>query len=85
MNIKETIQKKITEITKELYGQDFTLEVQQNKTEFAGDFTVVIFPLVKAAKKSPDVLGSELGEALKKKYGFRARFQCCKRISQSFG
>ena len=66
MNIKETIQQKITEITKEIYGEDLVLEVQQNKTEFAGDFTVVIFPLVKVAKKSPDVLGNELGEALKK-------------------
>lgn len=78
MNIKETIQKKITEITKELYGQDFTLEVQQNKTEFAGDFTVVIFPLVKAAKKSPDVLGSELGEALKKNTDFVQDFNVVK-------
>ena len=66
MNIKETIQQKIAEITKEIYGEDLVLEVQQNKTEFAGDFTVVIFPLVKVAKKSPDVLGNELGEALKK-------------------
>ena len=66
MNIKETIQQKIAEITKDIYGEDLVLEVQQNKTEFAGDFTVVIFPLVKVAKKSPDVLGNELGEALKK-------------------
>lgn len=44
--------------------ENLTLEVQQNKTDFEGDFTVVIFPLVKLAKKSPDVLGNELGEEL---------------------
>lgn len=66
MNIKDTLQQKISVIVKEIYQQNIPLEVQQNKTDFEGDFTVVIFPLVKLAKKSPDVLGNELGEELKK-------------------
>ncbi|MFN4074658.1 MAG: arginine--tRNA ligase [Cloacibacterium sp.] len=67
MNIKQHIQNSISEILKNNYQiENLTLEVQQNKTDFEGDFTVVIFPLVKLAKKSPDVLGNELGEALKK-------------------
>ena len=66
MNMKDTLQQKISVIVKEIYQQNIPLEVQQNKTDFEGDFTVVIFPLVKLVKKSPDVLGNELGEELKK-------------------
>jgi arginyl-tRNA synthetase len=67
MDIKQHIQNAISEILKTNYQiENLTLEVQQNKTDFEGDFTVVIFPLVKLAKKSPDVLGNELGEELKK-------------------
>lgn len=67
MDIKQHIQNSISEILKNKYQiENLTLEVQQNKTDFEGDFTVVIFPLVKLAKKSPDVLGNELGEELKK-------------------
>ena len=66
MDIKQHIQNSISEILKNNYQiENLTLEVQQNKTDFDGDFTVVIFPLVKLAKKSPDVLGNELGEELK--------------------
>lgn len=66
MDIKHHIQNSISEILKNNYQiENLTLEVQQNKTDFEGDFTVVIFPLVKLAKKSPDVLGNELGEELK--------------------
>ncbi len=64
--MKDTLQQKISVIVKEIYQQNIPLEVQQNKTDFEGDFTVVIFPLVKLSKKSPDVLGNELGEELKK-------------------
>ncbi len=67
MDIRQHIQNSISEILKTLYQIDnLNLEVQQNKTDFEGDFTVVIFPLVKLAKKSPDILGNELGEELKK-------------------
>ncbi len=67
MDIKQHIQNSISEILKNNYQiENLTLEVQQNKTDFEGDFTIVIFPLVKLAKKSPDVLGNELGEELKK-------------------
>ena len=67
MDIKQHIQNSISEILKNNYQiENLTLEVQQNKTDFEGDFTVVIFPLVKLAKKSPDVLGNELGDELKK-------------------
>lgn len=75
MTIKQHIQSKISEIVSKLYGiENVTLEVQKNKTEFEGDFTIVIFPLVKQAKKSPDVLGNELGEEIKNQIEFIENF-----------
>ncbi len=40
--------------------------VNDTKPEFEGDYTVVLFAFVKQLKKSPDVLGTELGEYLTK-------------------
>lgn len=63
--MKEKIQHAIAKVLKELYGIENTdLEVQQNKTNFGGDFTVVIFPLVKQLKKNPVDLGTEIGKVL---------------------
>ena len=70
MNIKEIIQDKLAEIIKTVFQVDnvddrnnITLDVQQNKTEFEGDFTIVTFPLVRLLKKSPDAIAVELGDA----------------------
>jgi len=64
-----SIQQKLKEIAIEsiitlyeeiLSEKDF--QVSQTKPEFEGDYTIVLFSLVKKLKKSPDVLGTELGE-----------------------
>lgn len=79
MNIKENIQSEISQVINQLYQmQGVTLEVQENKTDFEGDFTVVIFPLVKQLKKSPDALGNEIGKALQKSSDFVASFNVVK-------
>ena len=71
MNIKDIIEHKIAEVIKNVFQIDdvnqrnnIKLEVQQNKSEFEGDFTIVTFPLVKVLKKSPDLIAMELGDAL---------------------
>jgi arginyl-tRNA synthetase len=54
-----------------LYEQLFTkrdFQVNQTKPEFEGDYTVVLFSVVKVLKKSPDAIGNELGEHLTKNY-----------------
>lgn len=38
--------------------------VNQTKPEFTGDYTIVLFPFVKALKQKPDVLGNTLGDYL---------------------
>ena len=79
MNIIQHIQSKISEIVPKLYdAEGVNLDVQKNKTEFEGDFTIVIFPLVKLARKSPDAIGSELGEAIKNEIDFIESFNVVK-------
>ncbi len=65
MNIKNIIEQKLQEVILNVYQlKDITLEVQENKTEFEGDFTIVTFPLVKLLKKNPETIGTELGHTL---------------------
>lgn len=65
MNIKNKIEEKLSEVILNVYQlKDISLEVQENKTEFEGDFTIVTFPLVKQLKKNPEAIGMELGQAL---------------------
>ncbi len=65
MNIKDLIQHTITDVINSLYQiHEVVLEVQDNKTDFEGDFTIVTFPLVKQLKKNPELIGQELGGAL---------------------
>ncbi len=52
-----------------LYGQDFQetdLTISSTKSEFEGDYTLVLFSFVKQLKKSPEQLGNEIGEAILK-------------------
>ncbi len=65
MNIKQSIQQIIQEIIHTKYQiPEVILEIQDNKTEFEGDFTIVTFPLVKLLKKNPELIGNELGSAI---------------------
>jgi arginyl-tRNA synthetase len=65
MNIKDIIEEKLSEVILNVFQlKDINLEIQENKTEFEGDFTIVTFPLVKQLKKNPESIGVELGEAL---------------------
>ncbi|MBA2249689.1 MAG: arginine--tRNA ligase [Chitinophagaceae bacterium] len=69
MDIVDSLQKAVVESLQALYSQYFTekdFQVSQTKPEFTGDYTVVLFSLVKQLKKSPEELGDELGEQLVK-------------------
>ena len=52
---------------KALYGQDVPekmVQTQKTRSEFEGNLTLVVFPFVKMARKSPEQTGQELGEYL---------------------
>ncbi len=71
MTIVETLQKVAIESLHAVYGESFTakdFQVNETKPEFEGDYTIVLFSLVKGLKKSPEVLGKELGEYIVTSY-----------------
>lgn len=54
-----------------LYDQPFSendFQVNETKPEFEGDYTIVLFALVKTVRKSPEILGRELGEQILKEH-----------------
>lgn len=81
MNLLDTIKQAIAEAVEELYGEPVSSDkVQINPTpiEFTGDYTVVIFPFVKLAKKAPDAVGTEMGAHLQGKLNFISGYNVIK-------
>ena len=67
MNIEALISKAAQEAVKALYGMDApekTVQLQKTRSEFEGNLTLVVFPFVKAARKSPEQTGQEIGDYL---------------------
>ncbi|MBQ1835776.1 MAG: arginine--tRNA ligase [Paludibacteraceae bacterium] len=68
MELEQSIAKATAQAVKSLYGIDVDadkIQIQKTKKEFQGDVTVVTFAFSKAAHKSPDAIGQEIGEYLK--------------------
>ena len=62
--IETNLQQAVASALKKLYGIEAapdTVVLQATKKEFEGDYTVVVFPYVKQARKSPEQVGNELG------------------------
>lgn len=67
MSVVDQIKTAAASTIQQLYGiaiQPQEVLVNGTKPEFEGDYTVVLFALVKQLKKSPDALGEEIGKAL---------------------
>lgn len=65
--ITDKIRESVNAALKRLYGVEAdasAFQVSETKPEFEGDYTVVLFALVKSLRKSPDQLGQELGADL---------------------
>lgn len=81
MNIDYTIGMVVANAVKTLYSLDIAIgevQVQKTKKEFTGDLTVVVFPFVKAARKSPEQTGSEIGDYLVANQPFISDFNVIK-------
>lgn len=64
MNIEQRLQQSVAAAVAKLYGQEVapeSIQVNLTRKDQNGDYTVVVFPLLKVSKKSPDVTGQELG------------------------
>ena len=67
--IETNLQQAVASALKKLYGIEAapdTVVLQATKKEFEGDYTVVVFPYVKQARKSPEQVGNELGAEVNK-------------------
>ncbi|MBN1184178.1 MAG: arginine--tRNA ligase [Bacteroidales bacterium] len=67
MQIQEIVIAAIKQGIKELYitdCDDKLIQIQKTRKEFDGDITLVVFPLLKTSKKSPEQTGDEIGNYL---------------------
>ncbi len=66
-NIEQILSHAVIEAVNELYGAKVDLsqvQLQITRKEFEGDYTLVVFPLVKVSKKSPEITATEIGDYL---------------------
>lgn len=67
MTTEQFIASRASEAVKALYGAELPaeqLQVQVTRKEFEGDFTLVVFPLLRISHLSPDATGNAIGEWL---------------------
>lgn len=92
MNILTIIQEGVVQAVKELYGGEIKTDqvgVNSTRKEFEGDYTVVMFPFSRIARKKPEMIGEEVGAYLVKNVASIENFNVIKgflnlAISQSF-
>ena len=67
MSAEQFIAAKAAEAVKALYGAELPLSMMQvgvTRKDFEGDYTLVVFPLLKTSHKAPAVTAQEIGEWL---------------------
>lgn len=62
--IKQVAEQALKSLFPEADIQPSQITVNQTKPEFTGDYTLVLFPFVKALRQKPDELGRKLGDYL---------------------
>ena len=65
MSLQEILLEKTQKAIAEHYGQSIeNIEIQLTRKEFEGDYTIVLFPLLKLIKAKPEQIGEVLGAYL---------------------
>ena len=81
MKIEQQIMAAAQQAVKELYGQEVPekmVQTQKTRSEFEGSLTLVVFPFVKMARKSPEQTGQEIGQYLVEHCGAVSKFNVVK-------
>lgn len=68
MSFEKQLSDKTAEAIHSIYGIELSpgaITFQETRKDFAGDITLVVFPIAKAVKRSPDQTAQELGSYLK--------------------
>ena len=69
MKIEEKIAQGVREAVKALYGADIDIKTAMpgaTRKEFEGDYTVVVFPFLRASKQKPEATAQAIGEWLER-------------------
>ncbi|WP_339753811.1 arginine--tRNA ligase [uncultured Winogradskyella sp.] len=65
MNLQETLELQVKAAIKVLFQSELeSVEFQATRKEFAGDITVVVFPMLRVVKGNPVVIGEKIGQYL---------------------
>jgi len=81
MYLENTIQHIVKSAVSELYSLEVEfhqIQIQKTRKEFEGDLTVVVFPFVKVARKSPENTGKEIGAYLQTNNDLIVKFNVIK-------
>lgn len=65
------LKNKIKEAVKVLYNSELTdqlIQLQETRKDFKGDFTLIVFPLLRFSKNTPEQTGESIGNFLVNKY-----------------
>ncbi|MEZ4885755.1 MAG: arginine--tRNA ligase [Chitinophagales bacterium] len=76
-SIEQQLKEATVEAVKNLFGVETSTDqiiVNDTRKEFAGDLTVVVFPFVRFAKRSPQQTGDVIGTYLQEKFDFITGF-----------
>ncbi len=62
MNIEQFVESKSAAAVEALFGaRDAVVQIQKTRKEFAGDYTLVVFPLLKASGRGPEQTAAAIG------------------------
>ncbi len=66
MNTEKILLRAVSDSVNSLYGvsDPALVQIQKTRKEFTGDYTLVVFPLLKSSRLSPDATASAIGEHL---------------------
>jgi arginyl-tRNA synthetase len=81
MTLEQTLKQLTVDICKTEFGADLPLEsvtINITKKEHEGDYTIVVFPLTKASKKSPEQTAEILGSKLQELSGIVGKYNVIK-------
>ena len=66
MKLQDTLKPHVKTAVKALFASELTtVEFQATRKEFAGDITIVVFPMLRVVKGNPVVIGEQIGAYLK--------------------
>ncbi|MGA2405584.1 MAG: arginine--tRNA ligase [Bacteroidales bacterium] len=75
------LKEKIREAVKSIYNSEVTddlIQIQETRKDFKGDFTLVVFPLLRFSKNTPENTGETIGNYLIDKFPAVSRYNVIK-------